>query len=103
MLKIDRAAVDALDRAGSAEELADLVHEAIRLEFSTIPPYLTAMLSLKPGTNRDIRQDVHDIVVDEGLHMAIGCNLLKALGRTPAIANAEFVPRYGTAARVGDI
>lgn len=101
MLQIERAAVDALNRAGSAEELADLIHEAIRLEFSTIPPYLTAMLSLKPGTNRDIWWDIHDVVVDEMLHMAIGCNLLNALGRTPAIASDEFVPRYPSTLPLG--
>jgi hypothetical protein len=94
MLQIDRAVVDALNRASSAEELTDLVQEAIRLEFSTIPPYLTAMLSLKPGYNREIWWDVHDVVVDEMLHMAIGCNLLNALGRAPTIADPGFLPSY---------
>jgi hypothetical protein len=54
MLLIERAVVDALNRASSAQELADLMQEACRLEFSTISPYLTAMLSLEPGYNREI-------------------------------------------------
>ncbi len=53
MLQIERAVVDALNRASSAQELADLVQEAGPLEFSTIPPHLTAMLSLEPGYNRE--------------------------------------------------
>jgi hypothetical protein len=48
MLRIERAPVEAVASATSAEDLVDLVQEAIRLEFATIPPYLTAMLSLKP-------------------------------------------------------
>ncbi len=94
MLRIDRAAVDAANEATSADDLAPLVQKAVELEFSTIPPYLTAMLSLKPGRNREIWWDIHDIVVDEMLHMAIACNLLNALGRRPVIADSDFLPDY---------
>jgi hypothetical protein len=44
----------AVGAARTATDLHDLVQAAIRLEFSTIPPYLTAMLSLRPGANREI-------------------------------------------------
>lgn len=94
MLKVARAAVEALAGAGSAAELGPLVQEAVRLEFATIPPYLTAMLSLKPGRNRDIWWAIHDVVVDEMSHLLIGCNLLNALGCRPALDADGFVPRY---------
>lgn len=94
MLRIERAAVDALSRATSADDLVGLVQQAVRLEFATIPPYLTAMLSLVPGQNRDIWWAVHDVVVDEMLHMLIGCNLLNALGARPALDDRDFVPDY---------
>jgi hypothetical protein len=101
MLRIDRAAVDDLARASSVADITDRVQDAVRLEFSTIPPYLTAMLSLKPGQNRDIWWAIHDVVVDEMLHMLIGCNLLNALGARPALDAADFVPRYPGALPLG--
>ena len=85
MLRIDRSVVDELARASSAAEITGLVQQAVRLEFSTVPPYLTAMMSLKPDQNRDIWWAIHDVVVDEMLHMLIGCNLLNALGARPAL------------------
>ena len=94
MLRIERAAVEAVDSATSAEDLVGLVQEAMRLEFATIPPYLTAMLSLKPGQNRDIWWAIHDVVVDEMLHLLIGCNLLNALGGRPVLDDRKFVPKY---------
>lgn len=94
MLQIDRASVDTVRDASSGDELVALVQEAIRLEFSTIPPYLTAMLSLKPGQNREIWWTIHDVVVDEMLHMTIAANLLNALGGRPTIADPDFVPTY---------
>lgn len=94
MLQVERAAVDAVSTATSAEDLVGLVQEALRLEFSTIPPYLTAMLSLKPGQNRDIWWAIHDVVVDEMLHLLIGCNLLNALRARPTIDDPAFIPAY---------
>lgn len=94
MLRVERAAVNAVSTATSADDLVGLVQEAVRLEFSTIPPYLTAMLSLKPGQNREIWWAVHDVVVDEMLHLLIGCNLLNALRARPAIDEPGFVPAY---------
>jgi Ferritin-like len=101
MLQIDRAAVDTVNGASSADDLVGLVQEAIRLEFSTIPPYLTTMLSLKPRQNREIWQTIHDIVVDEMLHMAITCNLLNALGQRPMIADRDFVLTYPSSLPLG--
>jgi hypothetical protein len=94
MLRVERAAVDAVRTAASADDLVGLVQEAVRLEFSTIPPYLTAMLSLKPGQNREIWWAIHDVVVDEMLHLLIGCNLLNALRARPAIDDPAFIPAY---------
>jgi Ferritin-like len=101
VLQIDRAAVDTVQDAGSGEELVGLVQEAIRLEFSTIPPYLTAMLSLKPGRNREIWWTIHDVVVDEMLHMTIAANLLNALGGRPTITGPNFVPPYPSSLPLG--
>ena len=102
MLRIDRTAVDRLGKATAVDEVLPLVADAMRLEFATIPPYLTAMLSLKPGTNRDIWWAIHDVVVDEMLHLLIAGNLLNALGGRPDFLHTRFVPTYPDGLAVGD-
>lgn len=67
---------------------------ALRLEHATIPPYLYALYSLKPGSNFEIAQILRSIVLEEMSHMAIVCNILNALGCTPVIDDPCFVPRY---------
>ena len=94
MLRIAPAFVQEIARARAPEDLHRTVKEAIRLEFSTIPPYLTAMLSLRAGANREIWNVIHRVVIDEMLHMTIACNILSALGGRPAIADAGFLPQY---------
>ena len=94
MLKIQRQFLDRVRAAESGDDLFDLVEAAIRLEHATIPPYLTAMLSLHPEKNREIWSIIHSVVVDEMLHMTIACNLLNALGGAPTIDEAGFVPHY---------
>ncbi|HTL31194.1 MAG TPA: ferritin-like protein [Tepidisphaeraceae bacterium] len=94
MLKIQRQFIDRVRAAKKPEDLFDLVQAAIRLEHATIPPYLTAMLSLHPEKNREIWSIIHSVVVDEMLHMTIACNLLNALGRAPLIDHAGFVTKY---------
>lgn len=94
MLKIDRAYIEAVAGARSGPELHAMVQNAIRLEFATIPPYLTAMLSLHPGRNREIWTLIHEVVVEEMLHMTIGCNILNAIGGRPRIAAPDFLPVY---------
>jgi hypothetical protein len=75
-------------------DLHESVQNSIALEFSTIPPYLTAMTSLKANANREIWDILHSVAVDEMLHMLINCNLLVALGGTPAVDNPAIVPSY---------
>ena len=71
-----------------------MVQNAIQLEFSTIPPYLTAMISLKPNQNREIWNLIHEVVIEEMLHMTIACNILNAIGGKPTLAAPDFLPRY---------
>src|SRR5690606_34480716 len=64
------------------------------LEHSTIPPYLTALFSLAPNSNVEIRQCLHAIVVQEMAHMTIVGNILVAIGGAPAINTPDFIPEY---------
>jgi hypothetical protein len=94
MIELETRYLDAVREASSAEDLHESVQHAIELEFATMPPYLTAMMSLDAQRNSKIRNMLFSVAFDEMLHMLLCCNLLVALGGTPAIANAQFVPAY---------
>ncbi|MEP3332920.1 ferritin-like protein [Sedimentitalea sp.] len=94
MLRIAPQFLEQVKSAETGADLHEMVEHAIRLEFSTIPPYLTAMLSLHPGTNREIWSQIHEVVVEEMLHMTIASNLLNAIGGTPSLNTPDFLPTY---------
>ena len=76
--------------------VADLLHAylfaAMRLEHATIPPYLMALYSIKPGTNSDATHILRVVVVEEMLHLTLAANLLNAIGGTPDLTAKDFVP-----------
>ncbi|MBV9689551.1 MAG: ferritin-like protein [Ktedonobacteraceae bacterium] len=81
------------------QTLADLqnhVQWAIEIEHATIPPYLCALYSLnaQDTNNFDAMSLIQDVVVDEMLHLALGCNLLNAIGGSPTFNNPSFIPKY---------
>ena len=78
----------------SLEELKAFLYRAMQLEHATIPPYLTALYSLKPDTNDAARQVLRVIVVEEMLHLTIAANLLNAIGGEPDLTTPGFVPNY---------
>lgn len=94
MLRIDHAHLEAIFHAEKPEDLHDMVQSAIQLEFATIPPYLTAMISLKPGQNREIWGLIHEVVIEEMLHMTIASNIMNAIGGRPTLAAPDFLPKY---------
>lgn len=94
MIKLDPQVLAGIRSASSPAELQYYLQEAVKLEHSTIPPYLTAMFSLKPGVNHTIAALIRSIVVEEMLHMTIAANILIAIGGTPEINKKGFVPDY---------
>jgi Ferritin-like len=94
MILLDRKVIEAVQAAAVREDLYPWLQKAIELEHSTIPPYLTAMFSLKPGTNGDIARLILSIVQEEMLHMTIVGNILIAIGGHPAINVPGFIPTY---------
>lgn len=83
-------------RAPGLPNLRDRLQTAVELEHSTIPPYLTAFYSLKPGVNDAIAEVIHSVVMEEMTHMALAANVLNAIGGAPSINHALFVPEYPT-------
>lgn len=94
MLTISRKYVDQIRAATVPEDLYELLQNAITLELATIPPYLCAWFSLKPGTNGEIGEILRSIVIEEMLHMTIAGNLMIALGGTPRMADPASLPTY---------
>jgi hypothetical protein len=94
MIKLKPEIISGIRSASTAKELGVFLQNAIVLEHSTIPPYLTAMFSLRAGTNAQIARQIHDIVIEEMLHMAIAANILIAIGGSPAINTPNFIPNY---------
>lgn len=94
MMKLQRQIIRGIRAAGSAAELHVYLQKAVELEHSTIPPYLTALFSLKPGTNQRIAQLIRGIVIQEMLHMSISANILIAIGGRPVINRPAFIPSY---------
>ena len=67
MIRIQRSIVQGVQSATKPEDLHQYLQSAIQLEHSTIPPYLTAMMSLKPGTNDRIASLIRAIVLSVSL------------------------------------
>ncbi|MEE9344786.1 MAG: ferritin-like protein [Methylococcales bacterium] len=94
MLKIDPKLIAGIEASTSKSDLYPYLQKAVELEHSTIPPYLTAYYSLKPGLNDEIAGLIRSVVIEEMLHMTISANILVSLGGSPSINNPDFVPDY---------
>jgi hypothetical protein len=83
-----------LNRITTVDSLEAYLRSAMQLEHATIPPYLTALYSLHPGTNSDAFQIIRVVAVEEMLHLTLTANVLNAIGRSPDLTTPDFVPRY---------
>jgi hypothetical protein len=86
------------------EKLLEYLQVAIGLEHATIPPYLTALYSIKPvetKTNFDAASVIRTVLVEEMLHLTLAANLLNAIGGKPDLTHDHFVPSYPTVLPTG--
>lgn len=74
--------------------LQELLQLAVLIEHSTIPPYLTAMYSIKDGTNALPSQIIRSVAIEEMLHMIMVCNVLNAIDITPSVNKPQNYPVY---------
>lgn len=72
------------------------LNDALRLEHATIPPYLTAWLTLSGAGNgvQFAKECIRQIMVDEMRHMQLVGNMLVAIGEKPVMQGPDFIPRY---------
>ncbi|MGH3913072.1 MAG: ferritin-like domain-containing protein [Pseudonocardiaceae bacterium] len=76
------------------DELRTYLQGALEIEHLTIPPYLTAMYTIRAGTNQDAFFTIRSVVLEEMLHMTLVANLLNAVGGQPRVAHPDFVRSY---------
>ena len=78
------------------DDLFEMFQCAIKLEHTTLPPYLTAMWSILDESN-PAYEILETVVYEEMGHMGTVCNLLNAVGGpSPVIHDKDFVPHYPT-------
>lgn len=75
------------------QRLRAMLHKAVVLELSTLPPYLTALWSIRPGTNLEAATIVRSVLMEEMLHMTLAANVLSAVGGTVNLG-ADAIPAY---------
>ncbi|HYG82804.1 MAG TPA: ferritin-like protein [Pyrinomonadaceae bacterium] len=81
-------------RVKNIEQLRKLLRRAVLIEHTTIPPYLTALYSLKEGTNEESAQVIKGVLVEEMLHWILATNVLNAVGGEPNVNDPRFIPSY---------
>lgn len=79
------------------EELRAHLQWAIEIEHATIPPYLCALYSIKPGCNREAAEAILSVFIEEMLHMTLAANVLNAVGGAPVLDRPDFIARYPAA------
>jgi len=82
----------------TVEELRYYLGQAMKLEHATIPPYITALYSIKPGTNLEAFHIIRAVAVEEMLHLTLVANVLNAVGGKieSTLTDPEFIPNYPT-------
>jgi hypothetical protein len=72
------------------DDAFEFLQMAVELEFSTLPPYLYALYSIKPGSNAEAAGLIRSVAMEEMAHMCLACNILNALGRNPVLTAPNY-------------
>jgi len=80
------------------DDLRYYLTQAMMIEHATVPPYLTALYSLKPETNLEAFHILRTVAVEEMLHLTLAANVFNAVGGniSGVLTNPGFVPTYPT-------
>ena len=78
------------------EGVCRALQTAIQVEHATIPMYLYALFSIKPGANLQVASVLRTIVVQEMLHVTLVANVLNAIEGCPPpnLLQDDFIPVY---------
>ena len=92
------------DLIQTVEDLHYYLVQAMKVEHATIPPYITALYSMKPGTNIEAFQILRTVAVEEMLHLTLVANVFNAVGGDikSTLTGADFIPTYPTVLPTGE-
>ncbi|WP_041934125.1 ferritin-like domain-containing protein [Gloeothece verrucosa] len=88
---------DSLKLITTVERLRYFLKQAMKIEHATIPPYMTALYSIHPGTNLEAFHIIRAVAVEEMLHLCLAANVYNAVGGTfdePVLTAPDFIPIY---------
>lgn len=91
---LDAAPLPAVLDISTADDLRTALQQALLVEQAVIPPYLAALLSIKPGQNLEVAEIIGGVLREEMLHLALVANLLNAVGGKARIGRPGPVPTY---------
>lgn len=98
-MRLAIASVEENQISAGMDTLRSTLHEAMRLEASTVPPYYVAAWSIQDADgyqNKKIRDLVAGVSKEEMMHMMAIANISAATGNPPNIATPEIVLDWGT-------
>jgi hypothetical protein len=77
---------------------------AMQIEHATIPPYLTALYSIRPGSNSEAVEVIRSVAVEEMLHLTLVANVFNAVGgcMRQTLTAKGFIPTYPTYLPTGE-
>ena len=68
------------DLIKTVDDLHYYLVQAMKIEHATLPPYIVALYSLKPGSNIEAFQILRTVLVEEMLHLTLAANVFNAVG-----------------------
>ncbi|MEA5498083.1 ferritin-like domain-containing protein [Limnoraphis robusta] len=71
---------DRLRLIKTVEDLHYYLIHGMMIEHATFPPYITALYSLKPGSNLEAFHVIRAVAVEEMLHLTLVANVFNAVG-----------------------
>ncbi len=74
----------------TVQNAKDRLQLAVGVEFGTLPPYLYALYSIRPGANSAAQKSLLAVALEEMIHMCLVCNVLNALGGHPVIQVQKY-------------
>jgi len=79
-----------LKRLTNVQDAQSMLQTAIGVEFGTLPPYLYALYSIRPGTNPKAQFLIKSVAQQEMIHMCLASNVLNALGGNPELKPQKY-------------
>lgn len=82
----------------TVEDLHEYLILGMKIEHATLPPYLTTLYSLIPGSNLEAFHAIRSVAVEEMLHLTLAANVFNAVGGEikGILTKDDFVPSYPT-------